>query len=91
MCLLNVRESGKHGLYVLALDSSVDIVLCNLIYKAAESNNTDKVGDHHETVECIGNVPCERRSKYCTEENCNKVDYLVHECGASAEEIFPCL
>ncbi len=88
---LNLRDNGEHGLNLLILELAVLIVLGDLDNKTGASEYTDKVGDHHETVEGIGDIPCKGRSKERTEKDHYKVDNSVSLNGLNTEEIFPSL
>ena len=72
---------GKQGLNILlALDLTVNIVGCELHYQRAHRENTDKVREHHETVERIGDIPCDRRCHDSTAEDDENEDYLIDLC-----------
>ena len=53
MELLNVVNCGEHRLDVMIEDFSLNVVVSNLHNCSAKSDNTDKVGDCHHTVEGI--------------------------------------
>ena len=81
---------GEHRLYVQTL-FAVEVVLGDLYYHAAESQDTDEVGDRHEGVEHIVEAPYEIAGGYRTDHDEKYEDHA--EYGAcdlflALEEVF---
>ncbi len=82
---------GNYRSNVLLLDLSVNVVLCDLDNKRNHKQNTDEVGNHHKTVEGVGDIPSERRSENRTEDDSDNVDDAEDKGCLCTEEVFPSL
>ena len=91
LLLLDFGVDVVHRLDLLAFLYSSEVVCCDLYNEGRKNKNTDKVGDHHEAVEGIGDVPSERGCENRTEDNCAYMDDAEDVGCLCAEEIFPCL
>ena len=58
--LLDLSVIGKDRRFFPALYSAIHIVLSDLRNQREQSNNTDQVRHHHQTVEGIGDIPRQR-------------------------------
>ena len=70
---------------------TVNVVLGDLNNERDHKENTDKVGDHHKSVEGIGDVPSKRGGKNRTEDNGYNVDNTEDVSGLCAKEVLPSL
>ena len=85
MILHFFRNGGIVGddlLLIQALDLAVDIILGNLSNQRHQRHNTDQVGDHHQTVEGVGNVPGQGRGQNSAEDDSANMDYSEFEAKA---------
>ena len=80
---------GDDGGNVLLIHLTVDVVLGDLDNQRDHKQNTDQVGDHHKTVEGIGDVPSKGRGKHRTEDNGDYVDNAEDKGSLCTEEVLP--
>ena len=74
---------------MFAFNVAVNIVLGDFVNNRAENKNADKVGDHHKSVEGIGNIPCKRGMEHRSDENCGNKNHFINNGGFGSEKIFP--
>ena len=65
---LHLGVNVIHRLDILAVLNSSQIVYGDFYNQGRKNNYADKVGDHHKTVEGVGDIPRERRGEYSTEK-----------------------
>lgn len=58
--LLYLGIIGNNGSDILVLDLTINVVLGDFDNKRNHEENADKVGDHHQSVEGVGDIPCKR-------------------------------
>ena len=76
---------------LLALFHSCEIVGGDLDNERGEDDDGDQVGDHHQTVKGIRDVPSERRGQDRAENNGANVDDAEDKGSLCSEEVLPCL
>ena len=91
LLLLDLGIHVIHGLDLLALLFSSQIVLGDLNNQRRKHQNTDQVGDHHQTVEGVGDIPSQRGGENRTKDNGAYVDDAEDEGGLCTKEVLPSL
>jgi hypothetical protein len=64
---------------IVTTDAAVHIVLGALHDHRGKGEHTDQVGDHHESVKGIGNIPCELRFHEASEKTYKRKDHAIGE------------
>ena len=83
---LDIREGGVHGLLFGTVEGSAYVVGCDLSDGAGESQHTDQVGDHHQAVEGVGEVPRQPQAHRAAEVCHDDKDGFVDDGRFCAEE-----
>ena len=79
------RIVGENGCFIFIFNFTIDIVVGNLDYQGEHNHYADQVGDHHQTVKSIGQIPCQGGGHHRTEQDGSDVDQLEDEGGTSRE------
>ena len=89
--LLKCFVVGKDRFDIFVLDLTGNVIFCDLHDQRTQNNNTDQVGEHHHSVEGVGNVPCQRRGHHGAQHNGDQVNDLKNDSSLGAKQIFPSL
>ena len=88
LLLLDIREHRQHRIDTgFFSDAAVHIVLGALHDQRGKGEHTDQVGDHHESVKGIGNIPCELRFHEASEKTYKRKDHAIGEDRLCPEQI----
>lgn len=85
---LDFRIVGKHRFDVPVLQNPVYVVVGQLDDDDRAGQHTDQVRDHHQSVEGVRNVPCQRGGHERARHDHQHEDYAVNSHCLDAAEIF---
>lgn len=75
--LLDLRVPGEHGGIILTVEDTIFVVLHDRSNGTGTGENADQVGERHETVEGIGNIPGQRGSHLSAQQDTKNKDHAV--------------
>ena len=86
---LNILKCREHWLFLGTFENTGSVVVCYLNHRAGERQDANQVGNCHQAVKGIGDIPCKVKIHRGTEYDKYHKNHFVDDGCLGAEQKFP--